>query len=88
MYVVPTDVRYRHAVDDELLRFFERCRGYVEGVEKNRTALQEVEKFKHGEEMEALRRRTARKLGLHQQHFTTGQTYTWLVIWSHRNLVK
>uniref|UniRef100_A0A3Q4B3K9 Uncharacterized protein n=1 Tax=Mola mola TaxID=94237 RepID=A0A3Q4B3K9_MOLML len=55
-------VQYRHLVDDELLRFFENCRSYVEGVERNRTALQEVEKFKHGEEMEALRRRTAKKL--------------------------
>uniref|UniRef100_A0A8C9XYS4 Multiple inositol polyphosphate phosphatase 1 n=1 Tax=Sander lucioperca TaxID=283035 RepID=A0A8C9XYS4_SANLU len=42
-----------------LMRFFERCRGYVEGVEKNRTALLEVEKFKHGKEMEAVRRRVA-----------------------------
>uniref|UniRef100_A0A3Q3W6G7 Multiple inositol polyphosphate phosphatase 1 n=1 Tax=Mola mola TaxID=94237 RepID=A0A3Q3W6G7_MOLML len=66
-----SDVQYRHLVDDELLRFFENCRSYVEGVERNRTALQEVEKFKHGEEMEALRRRTAKKLGFHQQHLTT-----------------
>uniref|UniRef100_A0A1A7Y8J1 Multiple inositol polyphosphate phosphatase 1 n=1 Tax=Iconisemion striatum TaxID=60296 RepID=A0A1A7Y8J1_9TELE len=55
---------YRHEVDDVLMRFFDRCRGYVEGVENNRTAMMEVEKFKHGEEMEALRRRTAEKLGL------------------------
>ncbi|XP_013878762.1 multiple inositol polyphosphate phosphatase 1b [Austrofundulus limnaeus] len=55
---------YSHQVDDVLMRFFERCRGYVDGVENNRTALMEVEKFKHGEEMEALRRRTAEKLGL------------------------
>uniref|UniRef100_A0A3B3UM92 Multiple inositol polyphosphate phosphatase 1 n=1 Tax=Poecilia latipinna TaxID=48699 RepID=A0A3B3UM92_9TELE len=43
---------YNHEVDDELMRFFERCRGYVEGVENNHTALLEVEKFKHGEEMQ------------------------------------
>ncbi|XP_069015956.1 multiple inositol polyphosphate phosphatase 1b [Embiotoca jacksoni] len=55
---------YSHVVDDELMRFFERCRGYVEGVENNRTALLEVEKFKHGEEMEAVRRRMAERLGL------------------------
>lgn len=58
------DVEYLHQVDDELMRFFEHCRGYVEGVEKNRTALQEVEKFKHGDEMEAVRRRIADRLGL------------------------
>lgn len=63
-------------MDDELLRFFERCRNYVEGVEKNRTALQEVEKFKQGEEVEELRRRTARRLGVHQHLLTPGQTHT------------
>lgn len=46
----------------------------MEGVENNRTALQEVDKFKHGEEMEALRRRTARRLGLHPQRLTPGGT--------------
>lgn len=65
-----SDVPYAHQVDDELLRFFERCRGYVEGVEKNRTALVEVEKFKHGEEMEGVRRRTAERLGLHHHLLT------------------
>uniref|UniRef100_A0A3P9KJU2 Multiple inositol polyphosphate phosphatase 1 n=1 Tax=Oryzias latipes TaxID=8090 RepID=A0A3P9KJU2_ORYLA len=55
---------YSHRVEDELMRFFERCRGFVEGVENNRTALLEVEKFKHGEQMEAVRRRIAEMLGL------------------------
>lgn len=70
----PSDVEYRHLVDDELMRFFERCRKYVEGVENNRTALQEVEKFKEGEEMEELRRKTARKLGVQPHLLTPGQT--------------
>lgn len=70
--MVLADIQYHHIIDDQLLRFFEHCRGYVEGVENNRTALQEVDKFKHGEEMEALRRKTARRLGLHHQRFTTG----------------
>ena len=67
------DVEYLHQVDDELMRFFERCRGYVEGVEKNRTALQEVEKFKHGDEMEAVRRRMANRLGLPHHLLTVGE---------------
>ncbi|KAM3860009.1 multiple inositol polyphosphate phosphatase 1b [Diretmus argenteus] len=58
------EVRYHHKVNDELMRFFEHCRGYVEGVENNRTALVEVEKFKGGEEMEEVRRRMAERLGL------------------------
>ncbi|XP_061563957.1 multiple inositol polyphosphate phosphatase 1b [Cololabis saira] len=61
---------YAHRVDDELMRFFERCRGYVEGVETNRTALLEVEKFRHGDEMEAVRRRVAEKLGVAPQRLT------------------
>lgn len=65
-----TEVQYRHQVDDELMRFFERCRGYVEGVEKNRTALLEVEKFKHGEEMDRVRRKMAERLGLPHHRLT------------------
>uniref|UniRef100_A0A3Q3LR65 Multiple inositol polyphosphate phosphatase 1 n=1 Tax=Mastacembelus armatus TaxID=205130 RepID=A0A3Q3LR65_9TELE len=64
------DVEYSHGVDDQLMRFFEHCRGYVEGVEKNRTALLEVEKFKHGEEMEGVRRRMAERLGLPHHRLT------------------
>ncbi|XP_023277707.1 multiple inositol polyphosphate phosphatase 1-like, partial [Seriola lalandi dorsalis] len=64
------EVEYSHQVDDELMRFFERCRGYVEGVEKNRTALREVERFKHGEEMEGVRRRMAERLGLPHHRLT------------------
>ncbi|XP_068610517.1 multiple inositol polyphosphate phosphatase 1b [Brachionichthys hirsutus] len=61
---------YRHQVDDELMRYFDFCRGFVEGVEKNRSALREVDRFKHGDEMDAVRRRTAEKLGLPPQRLT------------------
>lgn len=67
---------YSHRVDDELMRFFERCRGYVEGVENNRTAQLEMEKFKHGEQMDAVRRRVAETLGLPFHRLTPGQTTT------------
>lgn len=66
------EVQYSHELDDLLMRFFERCRGYVEGVENNRTALVEVEKFKHGEEMEGVRRRIAERLGLPHHRLTPG----------------
>lgn len=58
------------------MRFFERCRGYVDGVEKNRTALIEVVKFKHGDEMEALRRRTAEILGVPFHRLTPGEMHS------------
>lgn len=74
MPCLTVDVEYLHQVDDELMRFFEHCRGYVEGVEKNRTALQEVEKFKHGDEMEAVRRRIADRLGLPHHLLTVGES--------------
>ncbi|XP_061667190.1 multiple inositol polyphosphate phosphatase 1b [Syngnathoides biaculeatus] len=65
-----TPVRYRHRADDGLLRSIDGCRGYVEGVEKNRTALAEVYKFKRGPEMEALRKKVADKLGLPHRSLT------------------
>ncbi|XP_053197612.1 multiple inositol polyphosphate phosphatase 1b isoform X2 [Scomber japonicus] len=64
------EVQYTHQLDDQLMRFFEHCRGYVDGVEKNRTALAEVEKFKHGEEMEGVRKRMAERLGLPHHRLT------------------
>ncbi|KAM7370285.1 hypothetical protein PAMP_009846 [Pampus punctatissimus] len=63
-------VQYSHKLDDQLMRFFEHCRGYVEGVENNRTALAEVEKFKQGEEMEGVKRRMAERLGLPYHRLT------------------
>ncbi|KAM9336990.1 multiple inositol polyphosphate phosphatase 1b [Symphorus nematophorus] len=65
-----SEVQYVHQVDDELMRFFERCRGYMDGVENNRTALLEVDKFKHGAEMDAVRRRMAERLGRPHHHLT------------------
>ncbi|KAG7253004.1 hypothetical protein CRUP_008584 [Coryphaenoides rupestris] len=56
------EVWYQHEVNDELMRFFEHCRGFVEGVENNKTALAEVKKFKEGPEMAEVRRKMARKL--------------------------
>lgn len=57
-------LEYVHEVDDALMRSFERCRGYVEGVETNATATEEVERFKHGPELRAVRTRVSERLGL------------------------
>lgn len=62
---------YDHEVDDSLLRFFEHCRNYVEGVEKNRSALLEVEKFQNGEEMQAVIKKVANRLGLPHHRLTS-----------------
>lgn len=61
---------YIHEVDDLLLRFFERCRGYMEGVESNRTALMEVERFKQGPELKTVLNRVSIRLGLGPDRLT------------------
>uniref|UniRef100_A0A8C6U2W5 2,3-bisphosphoglycerate 3-phosphatase n=1 Tax=Neogobius melanostomus TaxID=47308 RepID=A0A8C6U2W5_9GOBI len=58
------DEEYIHEVDDSLMRSFERCRGYVEGVETNASATAEVDRFKHGPEFRAVRDRLSERLGL------------------------
>lgn len=57
-------LEYIHEVDDSLMRSFERCRGYMEGVETNATATEEVDRFKHGPELRAVRTRVSERLGL------------------------
>ncbi|KAG7280072.1 hypothetical protein CRUP_018028 [Coryphaenoides rupestris] len=64
------EVWYQHEVNDELMRFFEHCRGFVEGVENNKTALAEVKKFKEGPEMAEVRRKMARKLDVPHDRVT------------------
>ncbi|KAJ0016293.1 hypothetical protein NQD34_014583 [Periophthalmus magnuspinnatus] len=58
------DPEYVHEVDDSLMRSFERCRGYVEGVETNATATEEVDRFKHGPELRQVRARVSERLRL------------------------
>ena len=66
------DVWYRHEVNDELMRFFEHCRSFVESVENNKTALVEVKKFKEGPEMGDIRRKMARQLNVPYERATAG----------------
>ncbi|KAK0130736.1 Multiple inositol polyphosphate phosphatase 1 [Merluccius polli] len=61
---------YRHEVNDELMRFFEWCPGFVEGVENNKTALAEVKKFKEGPEMGEVRGKVARQLNVPYERIT------------------
>ena len=66
------EVWYRHEVNDELMRFFEHCRGFVEAVENNKTALAEVKKFKEGPEMGDVRRKMAQQLNVPYERVTPG----------------
>ncbi|XP_059892921.1 multiple inositol polyphosphate phosphatase 1b [Gadus macrocephalus] len=64
------EVWYRHEVNDKLMRFFEHCRGFVEAVENNKTALAEVKKFKEGREMGDVRRKMAQQLNVPYERVT------------------
>lgn len=46
--IICTDTEFEHAVNDALMRFFDKCTKFVEDVDKNPSALIEVDKFKNG----------------------------------------
>ncbi|XP_052425995.1 multiple inositol polyphosphate phosphatase 1b [Carassius gibelio] len=64
------DMDYKHYVDDSLMRFFDHCERFVESVEKNKTALKEVERFKSSAEMDAVRRKISSRLQIPYSQFT------------------
>lgn len=64
------DVAPRQEVNDELMRFFDHCRRFVDDVEHNRSALLEVGLFKGSREMNALRRKMADRLQLPRRNVT------------------
>ncbi|CAB1311893.1 unnamed protein product [Coregonus sp. 'balchen'] len=49
-----TEVGPSHKINDELMRFFDNCQKFVEDVENNQTALEEVHLFKASAEMKNL----------------------------------
>ncbi len=66
------DMDYKHHVDDSLMRFFDHCERFVVSVEKNKTALKEVERFKSSAEMDAVRRKISNRLQIPYSQFTPG----------------
>ncbi|XP_072246981.1 multiple inositol polyphosphate phosphatase 1-like [Leuresthes tenuis] len=58
------DMEFDHDVNDALMRFFEQCTRYVQDVEKNPSALTEVDKFKQGPEMMRVQQKIADRLGV------------------------
>ncbi|XP_074531291.1 multiple inositol polyphosphate phosphatase 1-like [Halichoeres trimaculatus] len=59
-----TDQEFDHAVNDALMRFFDLCTRFVEEVDKNASAVEEVEKFKQGPEMRRVQQKIADRLGV------------------------
>ncbi|XP_068597497.1 multiple inositol polyphosphate phosphatase 1a [Brachionichthys hirsutus] len=59
-----TDKEFDHAVNDALMRFFDRCTRFVEEVDNNPSALLEMDRFKQGPEMRRVQEKIADRLGV------------------------
>ncbi|KAL3971961.1 solute carrier family 35 [Sarotherodon galilaeus] len=53
------DVEFDHAVNDALMRFFDKCTRFLEEVDNNPSAVTEVEKFKEGPEVRRVQQKVA-----------------------------
>ncbi|XP_056251924.1 multiple inositol polyphosphate phosphatase 1-like [Seriola aureovittata] len=56
------DKEFDHAVNDALMRFFDKCTRFVQEIDKNPSALTEVDKFKEGPEMRRVQEKIADRL--------------------------
>lgn len=54
------------------MRFFDQCKKFIEDVENNKTALQEVDFFKSSDEMKYVQERIADRLQIPLSHMTAG----------------
>ncbi|XP_028279829.1 multiple inositol polyphosphate phosphatase 1-like [Parambassis ranga] len=59
-----TDREFEHAVNDTLMRFFERCTRFLQEVGNNSSAVHEVDKFKQRPEMRRVQQKIADRLGV------------------------
>lgn len=71
--IICTDTEFEHAVNDALMRFFDKCTKFVEDVDKNPSALIEVDKFKNGSEMRRVQEKIADRLGVPYSNITHGK---------------
>ncbi|XP_035028142.1 multiple inositol polyphosphate phosphatase 1 [Hippoglossus stenolepis] len=58
------DQEFDHAVNDALMRFFDKCTRFLDEVDNNPTALIELDKFKQGPEMRRVEQKIADRLGV------------------------
>lgn len=66
------DVEFGHEVNDALMRFFDHCTRFVQEVDKNSSAVIEVDKFKQGLEMMRVQKKIAEHLGISSSLITYG----------------
>ncbi|XP_035590491.1 multiple inositol polyphosphate phosphatase 1-like [Oncorhynchus keta] len=65
-----TEVGPSHEINDELMRFFDQCKKFVDDVENNKTALEEVHLFKASAEMKIVQMKMAAQLQVPYSHIT------------------
>ncbi|KAJ7987750.1 hypothetical protein DPEC_G00329730 [Dallia pectoralis] len=65
------EVGLGHKINDELMRFFDQCQRFIEGVENNKTALEQVYLFKDSAEMKRVQMKMADQLQVPYSHITT-----------------
>uniref|UniRef100_A0A3P9PGU0 Multiple inositol polyphosphate phosphatase 1 n=1 Tax=Poecilia reticulata TaxID=8081 RepID=A0A3P9PGU0_POERE len=58
------DVEFQHAVNDALMRFFDKCTKFVQEVDNNPSALTEMDKFTQGPEMVRVQQKIADRLNV------------------------
>ncbi|KAF1375650.1 hypothetical protein PFLUV_G00222390 [Perca fluviatilis] len=69
-----TDKEFDHEVNDALMRFFDQCTRFVQEVDKNSSALSEVDKFKQGPEMRRVTEKIADHLRVPYNNITQDMT--------------
>lgn len=56
------DFAFGHTVNDTLMRFYTQCARLVQGVDKNASALIEIDRFNQGSEMKRVQEKIANQL--------------------------
>ncbi|XP_071336514.1 multiple inositol polyphosphate phosphatase 1-like [Trachinotus anak] len=70
------DKEFDHAVNDSLMRFFDKCTRFVQEVDNNPSAVVEVDKFKQGPEMRRVQEKIADRLRVPYSLITHDMTET------------
>jgi hypothetical protein len=66
------DEEIDYEVNDALMRFFDKCTRFVETVDKNQSAMAELDKFTSSAEMRRVQEKIADRLLVPYSHITSG----------------
>lgn len=66
------DEEIDYEVNDALMRFFDNCTRFVETVDKNQSAMAELDKFRSSAEMRRVQEKIADRLLVPYSHITSG----------------